>query len=77
MAAAESDSTAEKPRLEGLLWMVGSWSGTALETFSEELWIQPAGGVMLGLHRDVASGGQAFFEYLDAVWQTLGPLLLQ
>ena len=30
----------------------------------EELWTEPAGGVMLGLHRDVTAGRPAFFEYL-------------
>jgi hypothetical protein len=30
----------------------------------EEIWIEPRGGMMLGLHRDVHESGRAFFEYL-------------
>jgi len=33
-------------------------------TCSEEIWLPPRGGLMLGLHRDVFPSGQAFFEYL-------------
>jgi hypothetical protein len=47
--------------------MVGSWAGTDEGVHSEELWIAPSGGVMLGLHRDVGAEGKAFFEYLRIV----------
>jgi hypothetical protein len=30
----------------------------------EELWLPPAGGAMLGLHRDVAGGRMVSFEFL-------------
>ena len=52
----------EKPTLEALAWMAGTWVGEQDGTRMEELWMKPAGGLMLGLHRDVsASGDKAFF----------------
>ena len=31
---------------------------------SEELWVAPEAGLMLGLHRDVRPNGRPFFEFL-------------
>ena len=50
--------------LEGLGWMAGTWSGEKGGTASEEVWTQPRGGMMLGLHRDVAGGKAVSFEFL-------------
>jgi hypothetical protein len=44
--------------------MAGHWTATVDDVHMEEVWIEPAGGVMLGVHRDVRAGGGAFFEYL-------------
>ena len=33
-------------------------------TRSEECWLAPGGGIMLGMHRDVFSNGRSFFEFL-------------
>ncbi len=55
---------ADRPSLEDLLWLAGSWVGSAGGTTMEEVWTEPAGGVMLGLHRDVTAGRPVFFEYL-------------
>lgn len=57
---AESHSTT----LERLAFMTGHWMGTHGDVVMEELWMEPRGGVMLGLHRDAAADGDAFFEYL-------------
>lgn len=50
--------------LEDLRWLVGSWRGQSGDTVQEELWTAAAGGLMLGLHRDVTPGRPAFFEFL-------------
>lgn len=50
--------------LESLSWISGEWASSDGGARSEELWTTPAGGVMLGLHRDVRPSGRAFFEYL-------------
>ena len=44
--------------------MVGQWAGTAGGVEMEELWMEPKGGVMLGLHRDVTPAKPTFFEFL-------------
>jgi len=48
--------------IDELAWLSGSWQSVS-QTGSEEHWTTPAGGMMLGVHRDVR-GEQTFFEYL-------------
>ncbi len=55
---------ADRTSLEDLLWLAGYWAGAADGTAMEEVWTEPGGGVMLGLHRDLRPGRPAFFEYL-------------
>jgi Domain of unknown function (DUF6265) len=50
--------------LAELAWMAGAWSSGSPDVHSEELWTEPRGGVMLGLHRDVRAGRSASWEYL-------------
>jgi hypothetical protein len=55
---------AQSDPLEGLAWMAGTWTGEDPGTASEEVWTSPRGGMMLGLHRDVAGGKAVSFEFL-------------
>jgi len=57
-------SSAGAASLGELSWMTGHWRSSSGESVSEELWTTPAGGLMLGLHRDLRPGKQAFFEFL-------------
>lgn len=41
-------------------WLAGHWQN---ET-TEEVWMEPAGGLMLGMNRSLTPDGKAFFEYL-------------
>jgi hypothetical protein len=50
--------------LAELSWMAGAWRGEVGGVESEEVWTEPKGGVMLGLHRDVTAGRPAAWEYL-------------
>jgi hypothetical protein len=43
--------------------MAGSWASTDGAKTSEEHWTKPAGGMMLGLHRDT-EGQKTAFEFL-------------
>jgi hypothetical protein len=54
---------AQQPGLEALAWMAGSWAASDGERRTEEHWTGPAGGMMLGLHRDVARG-EGSYEFL-------------
>ncbi|HEY7413241.1 MAG TPA: DUF6265 family protein [Vicinamibacteria bacterium] len=50
--------------LDDLAWIAGTWEGTADGMAMEEHWLEPSGGTMLGLHRDVAGGRTVSFEFL-------------
>jgi len=50
--------------IDRLAWIAGHWVGEADGVRTEELWMPPSGGLMLGLHRDVVPSGGTFFEYL-------------
>ena len=44
--------------------MVGSWFNDDGDSLHDEVWIGGAGGLMLGLHREVPEEGELLFEYL-------------
>ena len=54
-------------KLSDLAWLAGSWTGSQGETRIEEHWTTPAGGMMVGMHRDLPRGRSAFFEFLRIV----------
>ena len=50
--------------LSALAFLTGAWGGVEDGVAAEEVWIAPAGGSMLAIHRDVAGGRTVGFEYL-------------
>ena len=52
------------PLLEDLVWMVGSWVERKGETETEEYWIAPKGGVMLGVNRTTRTNVKTSFEFM-------------
>jgi len=54
---------AGEPSIDDLAWMAGAWRSDAGGMTSEEVWTTPAGGMLLGLHRDVTKK-RAAFEFL-------------
>ncbi|HSQ60104.1 MAG TPA: DUF6265 family protein [Acidobacteriota bacterium] len=44
--------------------MAGCWTGDEGGTVTEECWLAPSGGILLGMHRDVRPSGRSFFEFL-------------
>lgn len=50
--------------LLALEWLAGHWVDEQAGNFREEIWLAPAGNLLLGLHRAIAPSGRAFFEYL-------------
>ncbi|MGZ3480680.1 MAG: DUF6265 family protein [Myxococcaceae bacterium] len=52
------------PGISQLGWLGGAWSGDDRGTLNEEVWLAPAGGLMLGMHRDTAGGKATGFEFL-------------
>jgi len=72
--AAGGQEVPGKVTLDELAWLAGHWVGSSEATVTEELWLAPAGGLMLGLHRDVAPGRPAVFEYLRIEEREHGPV---
>jgi len=54
---------ASQPKIDDLAWMSGHWTSTQDGVVMEEIWTDPRGGVMLGMHRD-ARDTKASFEFL-------------
>lgn len=50
--------------IDELAWMAGSWHTQDPSGMTEELWTEPAGGLMLGLNRSVPRQGKTSFEFL-------------
>lgn len=48
-------------------WLAGHWRGEQDGTASEEFWTSPAGGGLVGLHKDVRPGRAPAFEFLRIV----------
>ena len=57
----------EKPALDALSWMAGSWVGESRGIAMEEHWTKPSGNSMIGVHRDVGKGRTLSFEFLRIV----------
>jgi hypothetical protein len=59
----DKDKSAPK-KLDSIAWIAGHWRSTAGGETTEELWLPPRGGMMLGLNRGVRGEKKATFEYL-------------
>ncbi len=66
VSAQEADRAEAPKTIADLAWMAGHWSGTTDGIEGEEAWLAPKAGIMLGLHRDVATKKERLlsFEYL-------------
>lgn len=63
---AASPLAAEPPAagVAGLAWLQGAWSGEKDGVVMEEMWTEPRGGALLGLHRDVKGDRMLSWEFL-------------
>ncbi len=50
--------------VDQLAWLSGCWASAAGEPGSEEHWMQPAAGTMLGMNRFVRQGQTVAFEFM-------------
>ncbi|MGD2070780.1 MAG: DUF6265 family protein [Gemmatimonadota bacterium] len=60
--AAQSSDAA--PGAEAVAWLAGCWSAASAGGVDEEVWMQPAGGVMVGMARSVRDGTVRGWEFL-------------
>ena len=50
-------------------WLAGHWCGQRGKTFSEETWMAPRGGLLVGMHRDTREGRASGFEFMRIAQQ--------
>jgi hypothetical protein len=51
--------------IDGLSWLAGCWSRVRADGLTEEHWMAPRGGTMLGMSRTVRDGRTVEFEFLQ------------
>ena len=64
LAACPPARAGVEAELSRLAWLEGHWLGTQGDTATEEHWSSPAGGALVGMHKDVARGRLTGFEFL-------------
>ena len=70
-AAASAADAKKKPKgppppdIERLAWLAGNWRLEKTGRLTEEHWMAPAGGVMLGMARTLAKGKVVEHEFLQ------------
>ena len=55
---------AAEPSVSELAWMAGCWASDGRETGTGEIWMAPAGGMMLGMNRSVREGEASGYEFI-------------
>jgi hypothetical protein len=63
-AAGPADKATEPCGLDGLAWLAGTWSSEAGGTHTEESWLPPRAGTMLGVNRATQGSRMLSFEFL-------------
>ena len=53
-------STPRPATVEDLAWLSGHWSSSENGVVTEEIWSEPGGGMILGMHRDVTPKRTSF-----------------
>ena len=62
--AAYSLAAAAATDLKELSWLAGSWASETANEWTEEVWTQDRGGLMLGLNRSGKGAKATGFEYM-------------
>lgn len=45
-------------------WLAGHWTGDGFGGVSDEVWSLPAGGIMMGVYRNIQKGKVVFYEFI-------------
>jgi hypothetical protein len=69
-------AAAHAATVDDLRWMAGSWASDSGGVRIEEHWTAPAGGLMVGMHRDVIGGRATGFEFARIRADSAGLVLL-
>lgn len=65
LVVVSADVALASPRISDLSWLAGCWAREDAEPGSVEVWLEPAGGVMLGMSRTVRGGKTVEHEFLE------------
>jgi Domain of unknown function (DUF6265) len=56
--------TQPTPNIESVSWLAGHWAGTGTDDVSEEVWLPPTAGAMVGMWRWAGNGSVRLYELL-------------
>ncbi len=56
-----------KGHLEQLAWLEGTWVGATNGLTMEEIWSSPAGGGLIGMHKDSKGGRMTSYEFFRVI----------
>lgn len=63
-SAAQEDSKLKSVKVAELDWIAGNWSSDEAGTVTEEQWLEPRAGMMVGMNRMAFPNGKGTFEFL-------------
>lgn len=61
--AARAQAPAAKPTLQDFAWLAGHWRIEQSDRLIDEQWMAPAGGLMMGMARNVQAGKVREYEF--------------
>jgi hypothetical protein len=70
--SASAWAQAPNAQVADLGWLSGSWVSETRQGWTEEMWMAPRGGVMLGVNRSGKSERASGFEYMRIAADTSG-----
>jgi hypothetical protein len=62
-ASAHAQAPAAKPTLQDFAWLAGHWRIEQADRLIDEHWMAPAGGLMMGMARNVHGGKLREYEF--------------
>ena len=72
----EAGKQSAAAKIDDMRWLVGTWRGPGLGGVAEEIWSEPAGGVMMGSFRMLKGDEPVFYEFMT-LSETGGSLVLR
>jgi hypothetical protein len=64
VSTGQTEPAAEKPTLQTLSWLTGTWHWEKDGRSGTEVWMSPEGGTMVGMSRTISKGKTAEYELL-------------
>jgi len=64
LAASSADAQVSSGRLDRLAWLTGCWGTSDSNRVSQEQWMRPLGGSMIGMSRTVVGGITVSYEFM-------------